>query len=157
MRLVIFLFGMVCLFAVITTANAQTATSFGVKAEQVNGTWRGQSGEFRVWTIGKQKLRIEFSGIYEYQTPGGPIANLGEARGVAIIHGNRVVFHPNGTSDRCTITMTFQRARLRGRARLRVQEVGECGFGKHVTAAGAYRKASARKPKLGRKIPWLSD
>ena len=36
-----------------------------VTAAQVNGTWRSKNGEFKVWALGKQRLRVEFSGTYE--------------------------------------------------------------------------------------------
>lgn len=116
-----------------------------VTAAQVNGTWRDPSGEFRIWALGKQRLRVEFSGIYVYQTSGGPIANLGEARGVALIEKETAIFKPEGTNDRCTITMIFKRKRLL------VEEVGECGFGRHVNSRGEYRRVNNRKPKFGAK------
>jgi hypothetical protein len=131
-------------------AQVPAAAARVVTAQQVDGTWRCKGGEFRIWSVGKRRLRVEFSGIYEYQTPGGPIANLGEARGNASIDGVSAVFKPNGTADRCTITMTFKHGRLL------VVEVGECGFGKHVSSNGVYRRVSSRKPKFGKKIPWLA-
>jgi hypothetical protein len=127
------------------SASAQTpAVSHAVvTATQVNGTWRTKGGEFRIWAMGKQRLRVEFSGIYVYQTSGGPIANLGEARGIATITGATADFKPEGTNGQCTITMTFKRGRLS------VNEIGECNFGRHVTSRGDYRKVSSRKPRFG--------
>ena len=54
-------------------------TDKSVTAAQVNGTWKTKSGEFKVWALGKQRLQVEFSGVYEYKTSQGPMANEGEA------------------------------------------------------------------------------
>ena len=42
-------------------------------------------GEFKIWALGKQRLQIEFSGVYEYKTPQGPTANEGVGSGVAAL------------------------------------------------------------------------
>lgn len=114
-----------------------------VTAAQVNGTWSSKRGVIRVWALGKQRLRVEFYGLYEYNTPAGPIANLGEARGIAEIEGDTAILKPDEMENRCTIKLQFVGQRLI------VSQDGECGFGKHVTAAGEYRKTSSRKPKFG--------
>lgn len=114
-----------------------------VTASQVNGTWSSKRGIIRVWALGKQRLRVEFYGLYEYNTPGGPIANLGAARGIAEIEGDTAILKPDEMENRCTIKLQFVGQRLI------VSQDGECGFGKHVTAAGEYRKTSHRKPKFG--------
>lgn len=114
-----------------------------VTAAQVNGTWSSKRGIIRVWALGKQRLRVEFYGLYEYNTPAGPIANLGEARGMAEIEGDTAILKPDEMDNRCTIKLQFVGQRLL------VSQDGECGFGKHVTATGEYRKTSRRKPKFG--------
>lgn len=114
-----------------------------VTAAQVNGTWSSKRGIIRVWALGKQRLRVEFYGLYEYNTPAGPIANLGEARGIAEIEGDTAILKPDETENHCTIKLQFVGQRLL------VSQDGECGFGKHVTATGEYRKTSRRKPKFG--------
>lgn len=114
-----------------------------VTAAQVNGTWDSKYGTFKVWALGKQKLRVEFSGYYPYQSPQGPTANLGEGRGIATIEGDTAIFKPEGGEDECKITMKFTRGKLV------VSQEGICGFGHNVTAAGTYRKTSSRKPKFG--------
>ncbi|MBS1809583.1 MAG: hypothetical protein JST84_15595 [Acidobacteria bacterium] len=114
-----------------------------VTASQVNGTWGSKRGIIRVWALGKQQLRVEFYGYYEYNTPAGPIANLGEARGIAEIEGDTATLVPEAMDNRCTIKLQFTGKRLI------VTQDGECGFGKHVTATGAYRKTSTRKPSFG--------
>ncbi|MBL8208409.1 MAG: hypothetical protein JNM09_29530 [Blastocatellia bacterium] len=114
-----------------------------VTAAQVNGTWSSKRGTIRVWALGKQRLRVEFYGLYEYNIPGGSIANLGEARGIAEIEGDTAILKPDERENRCTIKLQFVGPRLI------VSQDGECGFGKHVTSAGEYRKTSSRKPRFG--------
>ena len=115
-----------------------------VSAAQVNGTWRSKNGNFKVWALGNQRLRVEFSGTYEYSSPAGPMANTGMGDGTAFITGNTAIFRPEGTDDECKITMTFDRARLV------VKQEGSCGFGLNVTADGTYRRVSRRKPTFER-------
>ena len=76
-----------------------------VTAAQVNGTWRTKSGEFKVWALGKQRLQIEFSGSYEYESQAGPMANVGTGSGIAHIEGDTATFKPDGVEDDCAITM----------------------------------------------------
>jgi hypothetical protein len=113
-----------------------------VTAAQVNGTWNSKNGSFKVWALGNQKLQVEFTGTYEYNSPSGPMANTGSGGGVAFIEGNTAVFKPEGAEDECKIPMKFVRARLI------VKQEGSCGFGLNVTADGTYRKVSRRKPKF---------
>ena len=110
-----------------------------VTAAQVNGTWQSKSGTFRIRALGRQRLRVEFSGIYPYKLPDGTRgANTGEGGGIAAIEGRTAVFKPEGAEDGCRITMKFAGTRLE------VTQEGVCGFGHNVTAAGRYRKVSAR-------------
>jgi hypothetical protein len=44
-----------------------------------------KSAEFKLWALGKQRLQVEFSGVYQYQTPKGLMANEGEGSGIATI------------------------------------------------------------------------
>jgi hypothetical protein len=113
-----------------------------VTAAQVNGTWRGEHGEFNVWALGQQRLRVAFSGTYEYSSPYGPMANVGEGVGIAIIESDTAVFKPDGAEDECKIVLRFAEDRLV------VDQDGICGFGHNVSAAGTYRKISRRKPKF---------
>jgi len=76
------------------TVRADTDKS--VTAAEVNGTWKTKSGEFKIWALGKQRLQVEFSGVYEYKTAQGPMANEGEGRGIATIKGETASFKPEG-------------------------------------------------------------
>jgi hypothetical protein len=120
----------------------QAGSDKSVTAAQVNGTWKTKYCEFRIWALGKQRLQIGFSGVYEYETPQGPTANEGEGRGVATIEGDTAIFKPEGAEEECQITLRFIGGKLV------VTQTGICGFGHNVSAAGTYKKVSARKPKL---------
>src|SRR5262245_18940452 len=109
-----------------------------VTASQVNGTWKSKHGEFKVRALGNQKLRVEFSGSYEYVSQAGPTVNTGEGKGIAFIEGNTAIFKPDGAEEECRITMKFTDGKLV------VTQEGVCGFGLNVTAAGTYRKVSSR-------------
>jgi hypothetical protein len=113
-----------------------------VTAAQVNGTWKMKGAEFKIWALGKQRLQIEFSGVYEYKTPQGPSANEGVGSGIATIEGDTAIFKPEGAEEECQITLRFTAAKLV------VIQTGICGFGHNVTAAGTYKKVSGRKPKF---------
>ena len=118
-----------------------------VTAAQVNGTWCDGHNEFRIWALGQQRLQVEFSGVYEYRLPNGePMSNVGEGSGIARIEGDTATFRPEGAEDECSITMRFTRGRLV------VTQAGasvSCGFGHNVSAAGTYRRISARRPRFG--------
>ena len=111
-----------------------------VTAAAVNGTWHTRTGEFKVLALGKQRLRVEFSGTYEYRVNREWMANSGTGHGIATIEGDTAAFRPEGAEQDCTITMRF------GGGKLVVAQEGGCGFGLNVTAAGTYRKVSGRKP-----------
>ena len=122
---------------------AQADNEKNVTAAQVNGTWKTKYAEFKIWALGKQRLQIDFSGVYEYKTPQGPTANEGVGSGVATIEGDTAIFKPEGAEEECQITLRFTGGKLV------VTQTGICGFGHNVSAAGTYKKASARKPKFG--------
>jgi hypothetical protein len=130
-----------CLVAA-SIVTMRAASDKSVTAARVNGTWKAKYGEFKIWALGQQRLQIEFSGVYEYKTPQGPSANEGEGNGVATIEGDTAIFEPEGTEEECRITLKFTGDNLV------VTQVGICGFGHNVTAAGTYKKVSAKKPKF---------
>ena len=113
-----------------------------VTAAQVNGTWNNKSGEFKIWALGNQKLKVEFIGTYEYKTAAGLIANVAGGNGIAFIEGDTAVFKPEGRGADCQITLKFAEGKLA------VEQKGSCDFGRGVSATGTYRKASSRKPKF---------
>lgn len=128
-------------FCLILTANAEAGPD--VTAAQVNGAWRYRKNEFKIWALGEQKLRIEFSGVYEYKTGDGePMANVGEGSGIARIEGDTATFKPDGAEDECKITLKFTNGKLV------VTQNGICGFGFNVTAEGTYKKVSSKKPEF---------
>jgi hypothetical protein len=44
--------------------------------------------------LGKLRLQVKFSGVYEYKTRQGPLANEGEGSGIATIEGDTAIFKP---------------------------------------------------------------
>lgn len=125
-----------------TAATVQAGSEKSVTATQVNGTWKTKSGEFKIWALGKQRLQVEFSGVYEYKTSHGPTANVGEGSGIASIEGDTATFKPEGAEEECQITLKFTGGKLV------VTQNGICGFGHNVSAEGTYKKVSSKKPKF---------
>ena len=113
-----------------------------VTAAQVNGTWSTEACEFQILALGKQRLQIDFSGTYSYQSSVGPMANTGEASGIGFIEGDTATFKPEDAEADCQITLKFVGDKLI------VTELGSCGFGLNVTSTGTYRKTSNKKPAL---------
>jgi hypothetical protein len=128
--------------AAVSIVTVQADSDKIVTAAQVNGTWKMKGAEFKIWALGKQRLQIEFSGVYEYKTPQGPSANEGVGSGLATIEGDTAIFKPEGAEEECQITLKFTGDKLV------VTQTGICGFGHNVTAAGTYKKVSAKKPKF---------
>ena len=123
-------------------ATMQAASDKSVTAAQVNGTWQSKYGEFKIWALGKQRLQVKFSGVYEYKTPQGPMANEGEGSGIATVESDTAIFKPEGAEEECQITLKFTGAKLV------VTQTGICGFGHNVSAEGTYKKVSSKKPKF---------
>ena len=70
--------GAVC-FAATSIATSRADSDKSVTAAQVNGTWKTKGAEFKIWALGKQHIQVEFSGVYEYKTPKGPMATRAKA------------------------------------------------------------------------------
>ncbi|HEY4284883.1 MAG TPA: hypothetical protein VGM62_17605 [Chthoniobacterales bacterium] len=114
-----------------------------VTAAEVNGTYRNGSSEIKILALGHGKLKVELALVYEYKSPEGPTANMGDASGEATIENDVAVFVPEEASD-CKITMTFL-----PNGKIKVEQQGdECGFGHNVRAGGIFHKVSNRKPKV---------
>jgi hypothetical protein len=111
-------------------------------AERFNGTWSAKSGEFKLWALDPQRLQTEFNGDYEYQTPTGPMVNVGTGAGVASVTSDTATFRPEEADEDCVITL-----RLAGE-RLEASEKGACGFGLNVTATGTYDRISSARPEF---------
>ena len=137
----IFFIGAVC-FAAASIATSHADSDKSVMGAQVNGTWKTKGGEFKIWALGKQRLQVEFSGVYEYKSSHGPTANVGEGSGTATIEGDTAIFKPEGAEEECQIALKFTGGKLV------VAQTGICGFGHNVSAAGTYKRVSANKPKF---------
>src|SRR5258708_3170042 len=90
--------GLLLFLPIVLFAISGAAASSEVTAAQVNGTWKMKGGEFKIWALGQQRLQIEFSGTYEYQSPQGPTANEGQGSGIARIEGATPIFKPAGAA-----------------------------------------------------------
>ena len=92
---------LVCIGAVCFAA-ASVVTSHGDSDKSVTAAQvKTKDGEFKICALGKQRLQVEFSGVYEYKTPRGPMANEGDGSGIAIIEGDTAIFKPEGAEEEC--------------------------------------------------------
>ena len=136
----------VLFIASIFAAEANAQNRKAVTGKEVTGTFRaGNGSEFKILALGKNRLRVAFSGTYEYDSQYGKMANIGTAFGIADIGGDEATFKPDETEE-CTITIKF----LVG-GKIRVAQNGtdaDCGFGVNVNAGGVYKKVSGAKPKF---------
>ncbi|HEX4638324.1 MAG TPA: hypothetical protein VH170_02445 [Chthoniobacterales bacterium] len=113
-----------------------------VSAKQINGTWKYRNNEFKIWSLGQQKLQIEFFGDWEHDSAVGRTANTGEGNGIARIDADTAIFKPKGAEEECKITLKFAGGKLT------VRQEGICGFGFNVRADGIYKRISSAKPKF---------
>ena len=121
--------------------SAAAQTSQVVTAAQANGVYKYYDNEFRILALGKNKLKVQFDGVYHTIARS---VNIGSASGEATIEGNVATFTPEDTQG-CKITMTF----LPGK--LVVKQDGDdatCGFGHNVYSTGTYRQLRSGKPKF---------
>jgi hypothetical protein len=113
-----------------------------VTAKQANGVYSSYDNEIRILALGKNKLKIQFDGIYHTISKS---VNTGYASGEATIEGNVAVWSLPEYGP-CKITIVFLRNN-----RLKVTQEGDspdCGFGHNVRADGTYRKIRGGKPKF---------
>ena len=131
-------------FCLLISANA----AFGQKvvtAAQVNGTWRetlskanAVSTEFRIWSLGGQKLQVEFFG----NNAAGKVSNT--ATGTATIKGTTATFQPadaqaNADSP-CVMTLKFTAGKL-----IVSRKRAICGWGRGIGSDGTYKKDQCQK------------
>lgn len=125
-----------------TPTVAKPAKPRVVTAAQANGVYRSYDNEFRILALGKNKLKIQFDGIYHTLSKS---VNTGYASGEASIEGDVAVFAPTDEPE-CRITIVFLQNN-----RLKVTQDGsdaDCGFGHNVHATGTYRKVRWGRPKF---------
>lgn len=127
-------------FALSGIASAQNPKV--VTAAQANGVYRCYDNEFRILALGKNKLKIQFDGVYYTISKS---INMGYAMGEATIEGNVATFTLPDFGP-CKITIVFLR-----NSKLKVTQEGsdaDCGFGHNVHATGTYRKVRGGRPKF---------
>ncbi|HEU4885462.1 MAG TPA: hypothetical protein VFT45_24655 [Longimicrobium sp.] len=121
-------------------------------ATAINGSWQMASGdlaargeewmsEFRLWALDGQHLQAEFSGSYEYKTPGGPAIRIGDAGGVAVVRGDKAEFRDEYGGE-CAFAL-----RLRAGELVVHPSDGAC-FGLHITVEGTYHRVSTALPRF---------
>jgi hypothetical protein len=132
------------LFIVFLCSSAVPQKARIVTATEANGTYRYRRNEIKILALGHNKLRVQMDLTYEYKSPSGPMANVGEASGEATIENDAAIFHPPDTQN-CAITIKF----LPGN-KIKVTEdrTIECGFGLNVSSEGTYTKIKSGKPKF---------
>jgi len=128
------------LLMVFSTAHAQNPKI--VTAKQANGVYSSYDNEIRILALGKNKLKIQFDGVYHTISKS---VNTGYLSGEAIIDGNVAVLELTEWGP-CKLNIIFLRNN-----RIKVIQEGDspdCGFGHNVRADGTYRKIRGGKPKF---------
>lgn len=112
------------------------------KAKNLTGTYRSRWSEFKIQSLGVNRLHVRFDDTYQYKVGGEMMANTGTGDGMTTLKGNVAIFVPQDTKG-CSISLTFVGQKLI------VKQTGsdaDCGFGHNVTADGTYIKRSSRPP-----------
>lgn len=108
------------------------------------GKFKGSTNEIKIQALGKGRLKVAFDLVYPFIDAAGEMsANLGQLTTEAVIKGDTAIIE-NDEFGECRIKIKFVRP---GQIKV-TQETVNCGFGNKVTADGAYRKTSSRKPKF---------
>ena len=132
-------------FAAASIATSHADSDKSVTAGHVNGTWKTKGGEFKIWALGKQRLQVEFSGVYEPATEAFRTRHEGEGSGIATIEGDTAILKPEGAEEECQITLKFTDSKLV------VTQTGLCGFGHNASAEGTYKKNSSKTQSSNRR------
>lgn len=141
------------LFVCIGASSGNFAQRKAVSGAEVTGTFRYYfTGKFKdsyneilIQALGGNRLKIEMSLVYPYESSAGLMVNLGSASGEALIQGDTAVFAPEDGAS-CKITLKFSKP---GTLIITTENGVECGFGHNVSADGTYKKTSGAKPKFG--------
>ena len=126
--------------AVLLLAAAAGCSGASSGAGRFNGTWEAPGAQLKLWALDEQRLQVEFRGEYEYDSPAGPMVNVGNGAGEAAVAHDTATFRPEEADADCAIAMTLIDSRLD------VTETGSCGFGLNVTAAGTYQRIDDDRP-----------
>lgn len=81
-----------CLAATSIVMMRAATSDTNITATQINGTWATPSGEFKIWALDDNRLKVEFSVAAEHKGEAGPTANAGDGHGIATIRGNTAIF-----------------------------------------------------------------
>lgn len=116
------------------------------KMNFIGAKYKGMTNDLEILALGGGRLKIAFDLIYPFTINNGEVSvNMGSLSGEAAISGDTAVYESDEFGP-CKITMKFVRP-----GAVEVLQDGsdaDCGFGHNVSARGAYRKVSNRKPKF---------
>lgn len=138
--------------AVITLffADETSAQRKAVSAAEVTGTFiltsdSGRSSEFKILSLPKGHLKVEFFTALKLGPNGDARGNTANGSGVALISGDTATFTPDDQEpDACNITIKFVKL-----GQIKITQEGGCGFiSDEITTAGTYKRTSATKPKF---------
>jgi hypothetical protein len=122
-------------------AHAQTSPI----RNEAQGTWRFKENEIRIESLGPKELRVQLDLVYSYKFNQEPMANIGFSLGIANIKDRVATFVPR-KATLCQISLKFVNHKL-----IVEQITGDyssCGWGKHVSATGVYKRISGKKPRF---------
>ncbi|HKQ76436.1 MAG TPA: hypothetical protein VJ810_22265 [Blastocatellia bacterium] len=111
------------------------------------GKYKGFCNEILIQALGANKLKVEMSLIYPYESAAGMNVHQGRASGEAVIQGDTADFTAEEAPE-CKIRLEFTKPGTLDVTMESGSGIG-CGFGHNVSADGTYQKTSGAKPKFG--------
>ena len=132
------------------SVNETFAQRKAVSAAEVTGTFRltsdsGRSSEFKILSLPKGHLKVEFFTALKLGPNGDARGNTASGSGVALISGDTATFTPDDQEpDQCNITIKFVKL-----GQIKITQEGNCGFiSDTISTEGIYKRTSAVKPKF---------
>jgi hypothetical protein len=121
-----------------------------VSAAEVTGTFKligdsGRSSEFKILSLPKGHLKVEFFTALKLGPNGDARGNTASGSGLALISGDTATFTPDGVEpDQCNITIKFVKL-----GQIKITQEGGCGFiNETISTEGIYKRTSTVKPKF---------
>jgi hypothetical protein len=121
-----------------------------VSAAEVTGTFKltsdaNRSSEFKILSVGKGELKVEFFTALKLGPNGEARGNTASGIGTAKMNGDRAFFTPTGQgAEECLIIIKFVKL-----GQIKVTQEGTCGFiNEMISTEGTYKRTSATKPKF---------
>lgn len=137
-------------FIIFAFATETFAQRKAVSAAEVTGTFKltsdsGRSSEFKILSLPKGHLKVEFFTALKLGPNGDARGNTANGIGVTIISGDTATFTPDDQEpDTCNITIKFVKL-----GQIKIIQEGDCGFiSDTISTEGIYKRTSAAKPKF---------